>query len=486
MKEFDKQCEIITFFDDCRWLQPENYGLINFHDKYFDNNKLIWRKLDKSVIKDTKEKDAILLTHLFCYIVDRQMPYRRIWDVSGYIFSKMVNDYIFSEMNVNDIINKYVVAIKEKNKKNEISSYIFICDRKGDKEKNKRLEKYNANFQKIAKEFEIVPINKENEKYINNYKDDCVFFKSRFYNIDIFSIKRTLEILEDYERSLTKYLSRFIVKTNSAENMINSMACALDLLSYNGIENVKINEKEYYSKLQEEIKLNIKNNDKPAKIYIGDLLNKQEKDFLNDIKLIFNNKRKFSSKRLWCTLRDFLKSKQYNTIFKENIEKNIEKNKLDKLFKYRKKDENEIYDAEAKKYLQLPGDVWNNNDLFRECLADVDKTKLLAKELDKILKDKNITYPEQFDITFDFVPRMCEQNNCDICPFDFLKNKSKKSENKILDLCFKESDDNKSILQEKLCPIALVCCGYKVICAKMCVVNGENNQCKLRDILIKN
>jgi len=26
-------------------------------------------------------------------------------------------------------------------------------------------------------------------------------------------------------------------------------------------------------------------------------------------------------------------------------------------------------------------------------------------------------YPEQFDITFDFVPRMCDKGNCALCPY---------------------------------------------------------------------
>ncbi|MGB9748115.1 MAG: hypothetical protein ACPLXM_14410, partial [Bacteroidales bacterium] len=26
-------------------------------------------------------------------------------------------------------------------------------------------------------------------------------------------------------------------------------------------------------------------------------------------------------------------------------------------------------------------------------------------------------YPEQFDVTFDFVPRMCNKKLCDVCPF---------------------------------------------------------------------
>ncbi|HDZ86003.1 MAG TPA: hypothetical protein ENH35_05695 [Candidatus Moranbacteria bacterium] len=83
------------------------------------------------------------------------------------------------------------------------------------------------------------------------------------------------------------------------------------------------------------------------------------------------------------------------------------------------------------------------------------------KSLSKILRDyfeKNKddlvnSYPEQFDISFDFVPRMCENNNCDICPIGLIKGKknSKFKKTCIIDTNY-------------YCPVALTNCNYKIDC----------------------
>ncbi len=63
------------------------------------------------------------------------------------------------------------------------------------------------------------------------------------------------------------------------------------------------------------------------------------------------------------------------------------------------------------------------------------------------------SYPEQFDISFDFVPRMCMNNNCDICPIGLLKYHSKSGFSKT---CVKNSN--------LYCSVALIDCGYKTGC----------------------
>ena len=69
--------------------------------------------------------------------------------------------------------------------------------------------------------------------------------------------------------------------------------------------------------------------------------------------------------------------------------------------------------------------------------------------------------PEQFDITFDFVPRMCTQSNCSLCPYG----KEIGLGQDLSKICIKDSS--------KYCPVVLVCCGYK----KMC----DPNNCTLID-----
>ncbi len=111
--------------------------------------------------------------------------------------------------------------------------------------------------------------------------------------------------------------------------------------------------------------------------------------------------------------------------------------------------------------------MWNNNSKFRNCIlkdTDYEKSK---KPINIILRDffnKNhqhiIGYPEQFDITFDFVPRMCDLNNCDLCPIYRINNK----ENNFNRICLKN---------EKLYrPVILVGCNYKNNCK-------GNDNCKI-------
>jgi hypothetical protein len=128
--------------------------------------------------------------------------------------------------------------------------------------------------------------------------------------------------------------------------------------------------------------------------------------------------------------------------------------------------------------LELPGDVWNNNSVFKKNLIEPilkdntnRKPALIIRdsyEKNKKLLDFNF-YPEQFDLTFDFVPRMCENPNnkiikgfmCKICPF---------GPGNILKYCHKQSELN--------CGIMMYLCGYTVTC--------NPNDCPIKDNLCKN
>ena len=64
-------------------------------------------------------------------------------------------------------------------------------------------------------------------------------------------------------------------------------------------------------------------------------------------------------------------------------------------------------------------------------------------------KDLDDFYPEQFDITFDFVPRMCDKILCNVCPF---------GKDGVEHTCIPTKD--------KYCPVALFSCGYTAICSE--------------------
>jgi hypothetical protein len=161
---------------------------------------------------------------------------------------------------------------------------------------------------------------------------------------------------------------------------------------------------------------------------------------------------------MWCALRDYIKSPEFCKHVVEGF-KEINKNDLIKVW----------LDLDPSD-LELPGDVWNNNVKFRNCLfgkifddIKLEEFRSLFKKMKApvfirgiydVYKDEmdylEMGYPEMFDVTFDFVPRMCEKEMCDFCIFN--------KENKITELCTQD--------ESKYCPVLLVSCGYKCKCKK--------------------
>ncbi len=76
--------KIISFYDDYRWEFSHNYNLINFF------------KIDL-------QSDIKILTHWICYITDRQMPFQRIWDIGGFVFSELI--YEIKKQNTLELLN---------------------------------------------------------------------------------------------------------------------------------------------------------------------------------------------------------------------------------------------------------------------------------------------------------------------------------------------------------------------------------------------
>jgi len=105
--------------------------------------------------------------------------------------------------------------------------------------------------------------------------------------------------------------------------------------------------------------------------------------------------------------------------------------------------------------IELPGDVWNNAKVFRDGLFSPylsderpswDMPRTIRRVYELLKKDHDLRfYPEQLDVTFDFVPRMC-QRMCDVCPFG----------NGIGHVCHQK--------RGCLCPVPLISCGYRHLC----------------------
>lgn len=161
---------------------------------------------------------------------------------------------------------------------------------------------------------------------------------------------------------------------------------------------------------------------------------------------VFREKQIYQQKRAWCSVRDFFKSPEFNQFFKNALRS------------HNFKDIEQLKDKSLLLSFELPGDVWNNNPKFRKCLLDdtpyTDKKGSMPQVIREMYIMECITdaYPEQFDITFDFVPRMCDKENCSICPYGLLNQRAVDFEK----VC--------SMSEGKYCPVILSSCNYRYAC----------------------
>jgi len=351
--------------------------------------------LIRNKIFDRLTDDKKVLVHWLSYITDRQMPFEKIWTDGGIVFSGIIDEYA-------------------------------------------RGHEYNKLEIFVEKDIE--------EKIKFRYKENT--FASRFVSTDLKSILLTLKILSDqvYGRNILSYINQtfnqynHLVEKNQSvgANNVNYIAFILYLLSYRFIGNNKPSEgkkeiRDYFDEVNSYYKLLI------------NTLNSQ--DAFNREYRIFIKARFESKKRVWCCIRDYLKSKEFHKYFVSALE-GMENNSI---LMSVVEDKCEHY------HLELPGDVWNMNPAFNDNLVKANlkiTSKNFAKELRKTLRAPY--YPELFDLTFDFVPRMCANPAniingcmCQICIFG-------KSGMKIY--CHADSS--------KACPILMISCGYNVACDK--------------------
>lgn len=461
-KEIHSILEIVKFFDDARWSNSI------LHEKYFNNGKNI------------SEKNKIL-THWLRYITNRGVIAEKLWLKTSSLFSEIIYN-IENEQNSHKDYRRFF------NPK-EATSY-FIYD--------------------------------ESNDYYRFKSDENNDFASRWYTTDYFSIISTLEILKEHNYNLSEFLNKVFNEIIKKDNDLISykIVFAMYLLTYYNIpqidknlikkntitlfeiankravivnnllsdktifnyafskfydiknetepenlENFINNNSEafstmyqwerYLSKQRED-----KKNKKDLTQFRQEELNFSYKDLekSNAFKLLFKpSKKVFYEKRIWCAFRDFLKDENYRKIFISTINEEFK----EVLFI------NNIPKDEIILQLELPGDLWNNRRKFWDCIKllelnnnDPINAKLRAK-IDTLKTNKY--YPEQFDITFDFIKRMCESNNCDICPFGSLLHKDKRLGIDFEKLCIN--------MKGKYCPIVSTACNYKFECKGKCKVS---------------
>ncbi|MCD6472209.1 hypothetical protein J7K55_03690 [Candidatus Aerophobetes bacterium] len=333
-----------------------------------------------------------ILTHWICYITDRRMPFEIVWDKGGYVFSELVYEYSRSN---------------------------------------------NRSPEEILKEhYEKYEDMKSKERFRFKSKSNNITFASRYVTDDYQNILQTLEILDKYEitingkkykRNIVAFILHFIQRFEGKDDLLIRVACALHLLTYQP-DGKKAN---------------------PSKVI--DIL-KNNNEFEKDLKE-FKKTSTAGKKRLWCCVRDYKKG-LYHEIFNNAIKEIVSNNNPDA------KELIKIWDELPMNQIELPGDVWNNSPLFRNNLfADVldlnsipktwNMPKIIREIYNQLKSDKDVKdfYPEQFDITFDFVPRMCNKKLCNVCLF---------GKNGVESICIPTKD--------KYCPVALLSCGYIAKC----------------------
>lgn len=278
--------------------------------------------------------------------------------------------------------------------------------------------------------------------------------KIQAFPADLESIKRTLILLLDYDKDIIYFMTRKLSKwaRKYPEDFCPRIAFSLYLLSYKDVGSIlyKI-KKESRSK---------KTKDLSKKMEEAKGLLTDDTKFEKEFQKWYKDKK--WHKRTWAALRDYKKFRKLSEKFIEGI-----------------KDEAtlEVWKKDFSTQLELPGDIWNTR-FFANCIKPIaenmkvslrgKKTPKVVRELwDKIKSKCPESYPEQFDITFDFTPRMCNRRLCDVCPL---------GPNGAELICIPTRD--------KYCPVALVSCGYIVECGEnqdRCPINKSigKGTCKM-------
>ena len=385
IRDSDKLSNILKVFsalDDVRWSYTANYNLVNY-------------------CAEDLTPDEKLLSHWLCYVTDRQTGFERVWEVGGYVLSHLVRAFTREDRTPFELIASYTKFSEDKTKLRLECSLA---------EPNPRLAQYGIHVGQIE-------------------------FASRYMPSDALSILRTLYILDRVsERSFIRFIYQIFHVKEDHRRAIWNLAAALHFLTYADLGLVEARE---LTSRMADLKTDLDDRLTEAK-HIS-------REFVIALAKKFNP---FRKKRLWCSIRDYLKSPEFNEYLVAAVQA------IDPAEASQWQRDNIILKS-ALEVIELPGDVWNNNRIFRDglfapYLDRIPKTWDMPRTLRAVydqLKGEGITfYPEQLDVTFDFVPRMCNRRMCNICMFGA----------GVARLCHQQCD--------LYCPVTLATCGYIHLC----------------------
>jgi len=401
-----------------RWLDQARWCATN------TTNELI-----PGSVFETLRPEQKVLTHWLCYVTNQQRLYEQVWEEGGPIFAEVVAAYTQGTKPPLDVLEQFTEP----------------------GETPRGVDRFVAREQCGAEQRD---------------GDGRLSFAPRF-GAHLFSIALTLIGLEKYRRSLVQYIGDhwlFCASGSLPGSTAHRIAFLLYLLSYRDMRT------KLTSLRQVEFAAAVDERQRSAEKILDneELLREEYESWLKQPQRYH--------KRLWAALRDYVKpGSRFQLLFHEALKA---RGRSD-ISKSLRSNEAEILGG-----LEVPGDVWNLRFFQRVFGADVNPQSVtqwpqffrqwyetLSKD-EKLLADM---YLEQFDVSFEYSPNMCNHSSYATCIF--------RRESRIRELCPPLS---KVAWQGKLCPVAAHVCRYRYPCDPSgCPVREEQaddlclNGCKL-------
>jgi len=342
-----------------------------------------------------------VLTHWLCYITDQQRPYEQVWNEGGPVFAEVVSEYLSTAKqghHVLDILQAYTRSTGP----GQVDEFVSR-----------------------RQELQGQPIR----------------YKPRF-GMHQLSIARTLGLLPQYGGDIVAYLSAneefWLGPTGGSDSLIWRMAFLLYLLSYDQITRGMLS----FHRQRDD--------------FLRDLQDREQEvgRLLNDKASLENRYRRWVRgerfhKRLWAAFRDYLKpGSYYEKVFMRHFGE-VGSSAATHLFN---SDRNEVLS-----WLELPGDTWNLQFSRMLLGSQITHPRDLREAYDRLRHRGLVSkafYPEQFDVSFDFSPRMCDRANQDLCLF--------RKASRIKAYCLAQARTD-----SRPCPVTMILCGYESECQQV-------------------
>lgn len=355
----------------------------------------------------------------------------KIWKVISWLDDKRWNQVERPDAFVEKVINAKEL---QPTQKILIHWLIYITDRV--KKADVLWETSPAKVKKLVVEYFSKDLS-EKEQVIELCKKYEKENEIRAFPADLESIKRTLILLLEYDKDIISFITRRLSEWEKKypDTFCPRIAFSLYLLSYKDVGSLARSGEQ---RRQNQDELNEKTEEATGLLKDDGQFEEEFEEWYDGK---YNGSKRWNNKRTWAALRDYKKFISLKSIFINGVTDQTNK---------------KIWKKDFNKQLELPGDIWNVR-FFENCIRPIaEKMGIRGRKAPEVVRNlwEKIrskcpeSYPEQFDISFDFAPRMCEKNLCAICPF---------GSNGVKLICIPTED--------KYCPVALTCCGYVVKCS---------------------